>query len=122
VVTELQTKQQFITDFGQLYNQPRTKDEASLKRVSSFVTTNRVRVEAHTVLTPMRGRLYQQYRPDFVLRDDLENAITAESPVVTEKIVKLLDEARGGMAAHGAVLTLGNLPNLQVPHCVLRSS
>jgi hypothetical protein len=56
----------------------------------------------------MRGRLYQQYRPDFILRDDLENAITAESPAITEKIVKLFDEARGGMAAHGASLTLGN--------------
>jgi hypothetical protein len=56
----------------------------------------------------MRGRLYQQFRPDFILRDDLENAITAESPAVTEKIIRLLDEARGGMAAHGASLTLGN--------------
>jgi hypothetical protein len=80
---------------------------ASLKRISNFVTINRVRVEAHTPLTRMRGRLYQQYRPDFILRDDLENAVTAESPAITEKIVKLFDEARGGMAAHGASLTLG---------------
>jgi hypothetical protein len=54
------------------------------------------------------GRLYQQYRPDFILRDDLENAITAESPAITEKFVKLLDEARGGMPAYGASLMLGN--------------
>jgi len=47
----------------------------------------------------MRGRLYQEHRPDFVLRDDLENAITADSPAVTEKIIRLLDEAKGGMAA-----------------------
>jgi hypothetical protein len=75
---------------------------------SNFVTVNRIRVEAHTALMPMRGRLYQQYRPDFVLRDDLENAITAESPAITEKIVRLLDEAKGGLAAHGASLTVGN--------------
>jgi hypothetical protein len=56
----------------------------------------------------MRGRLYQQYRPDFVLRDDLENAITAESSAITEKIVRLLDEAKGGLAAHGSSLTDGN--------------
>ena len=56
----------------------------------------------------MRGRLFKNYRPDFVLRDDLENAITAESPAVTEKIVRLLDEAKGGMAGHGASLTVGN--------------
>lgn len=56
----------------------------------------------------MRGRLYQQHRPDFILRDDLETAITAESPPITEKTVRLLDEAKGGMAGHGASLTLGN--------------
>ena len=108
VVTELQGNELLIADFGHLYNQPRTKDEAKLKRISNFVTSNGIRVEAHTALTPMRGRLYQQYRPDFVLRDDLENAITAESPAVTEKIIRLLDEAKGGMAGHGAALTLGN--------------
>jgi hypothetical protein len=108
VVTELQANDLLIADFGHLYNQPRTKDQAQLKRVSNFVTANGIRVEAHTALTPMRGRLYQHHRPDFVLRDDLENAITAESPAVTEKIIKLLDEAKGGMAGHGASLTLGN--------------
>ncbi len=109
VVTELQTNELLIADFGHLYNQPRSKDEATLKRVSNFITTNGIRVEAHTALTPMRGRLYQQYRPDFVLRDDLENAITAASPAVTEKIISLIDEAKGGMATHGAALNLGNL-------------
>jgi len=107
VVTELQGNELLIADFGHLYNQSRTKDQAQLKRVSNFVTANGIRVEAHTALTPMRGRLYQHHRPDFVLRDDLENAITAESPVVTEKIIRLLDEAKGGMAAHNASLTLG---------------
>lgn len=108
VVTELQSNQLLVQDFGNLYNSPRSKDEATLKRVSNFITNNGIRFEAHTALTPMRGRLYQHYRPDFVLRDDLENAITAESPAITEKIIKLLDEAKGGMAAHGASVTLGN--------------
>ena len=56
----------------------------------------------------MRGRLYQQHRPDFILRNDLENAITADSPVITEKIIRILDEAKGGIAGHGVSLTLGN--------------
>ena len=85
MVTELQTNDQLIADFGQLYNQPRSKDEATLKRVSNFITNNRIRVEAHTALTPMRGRLYQQHRPDFILRGDLENAITADSPAITRR-------------------------------------
>src|SRR5205814_2109486 len=104
----LQTNELLIADFGHLYNAPRSKEEATLKRVSNFITNNGIRVEAHTALTPMRGRLYQNHRPEFVLRDDLENAITAESPAITEKIVKLLDEAKGGMASHGASLNLGN--------------
>jgi hypothetical protein len=108
VVTELQGNDLLIANFGHLYNQPRTKDQTQLKRISNFVTTNGIRVEAHTALTPMRGRLYQQYRPDFVLRDDLENAITAESPAVTEEIIRLSRRSEGGMAAHGASLTLGN--------------
>jgi hypothetical protein len=107
-VTELQTNELLIADFGQLYNQARTKDEATLKRVSNFVTNNRIRVEAHTAMTPMRGRLYQQHRPDFILRDDFENAVTADSPAITEKIIRLLDEAKGGMAGYGVSLTLGN--------------
>jgi hypothetical protein len=56
----------------------------------------------------MRGRLYKQYRPYFVLRDDLENANTAKSPAISEKIIRLLDEAKGGLSAHGAPFTVGN--------------
>ncbi len=108
VVTELQTNDKILDDFGHLYNQPRTKDQAQQKRISNFITTNGIRVEAHTALTPMRGRLYQQNRPDFVLRDDVENSITAISPPVTEKIISLIDEAKGGMAGHGVSLNLGN--------------
>ena len=50
----------------------------------------------------MRDRLYQQHRPNPVIRDDLENAITAE------KIIRLLDEAWGGCAGHGLFLILEN--------------
>ena len=74
VVTELQGNELLLADFGHMYNQPRTKDQAQLKRVSNFVTANGIRVEAHTALTPMRGRLYQHHRPDFVLRDGFESA------------------------------------------------
>jgi hypothetical protein len=58
-------------------------------------------------MTPMR-RLYQQHRPDFILRDDLENAITADSPVTTEKLIRSLNETKGGIAGQGVSLTLGN--------------
>jgi len=62
----------------------------------------------HTALTPMRRRLDQQFRPDFILRDDFENAITSGPPVGAEKIIRLLDEAKDGVAAHRCSLTIGN--------------
>lgn len=108
VVLDLQTNERLINDFGHVYNKARTKNEAQMKRVSNFVTPDGIRVEAHTAMTPMRGRLYNRFRPDFVLRDDIENKITIASPTITDKIINLLDEAKGGMAQHGVSLTLGN--------------
>lgn len=108
LVTELQTNDRLIEDFGQLYNQERTKDQAQLKRISNFITANSIRVEAHTALQSMRGRKYGKNRPDFVLRDDIENEITIQSPPITDKIISVLDAGKGGMAPHAAELTLGN--------------
>jgi hypothetical protein len=108
LVVELQSNELLIADYGQLYNQARTKDEAQMKRISNFVTTNGVRVEAHTALQSMRGRKHGKNRPDFVLRDDIENEVTVQSPPITEKIISVLDAGKGGMAPHGVELTLGN--------------
>lgn len=108
LVTELQTNELLIEDFGHLFNAPRTSEQKDLKRIEKFNTTSGVRFEAHTALTPMRGRKVGTDRPDFVLRDDLENAITVESPAVTEKIIRVLNEAKSGMPDYAAALTLGN--------------
>jgi hypothetical protein len=108
LVTELQTNDLLIADYGHLYNEPRTKEQVQLKRVAKFNTTSGVRFEAHTAMTPTRGRKVGTERPDFVLRDDLENTITAESPAVTEKIIRVLDESKGGLPDYAASLTLGN--------------
>lgn len=108
LVTELQTNDKIIADFGQLYNTPRTKEQVDLKRIDKFNTTSGVRFEAHTALTPTRGRKVGTSRPDFRLADDLENAITAESPAVTEKIIKVLSESKAGLPDYAASLTLGN--------------
>src|SRR5947209_3787606 len=108
LVTELQSNDLLIEDFGQLFNAPRTQAQKDLKRVEKFNTTSGVRFEAHTALTPMRGRKVGTERPDFVLRDDLENAITVQSPAVTEKIIRVLNEAKSGMPDYASALTLGN--------------
>lgn len=108
VVTELQTNELIIEDFGHLYNQPRSSEQKTVKRVADFVTTNGIRVEAHSALTSTRGRLYGDRRPDFILRDDIENEITILSPVTTEKVISVLDSSRAGKSGFGAELTLGN--------------
>lgn len=108
LVTTLQTNERLIEDFGNLYNEPRSKTQAQLKRIEKFNTSSGVRFEAHTALTPTRGRKVDTDRPDFRLADDLENAITVESPAVTEKIIRVLSEAKAGLPDYAASLTLGN--------------
>jgi hypothetical protein len=108
LVTELQTNDLLIADFGHLYNTPRTKEQADLKRIDKFNTTSGVRFEAHTALTPTRGRKVGTERPDFRLGDDLENTITAESPAITDKIIRVLSESKAGLPDYASSLTLGN--------------
>lgn len=108
LVTTLQTNDRLIEDYGHLYNEPRSKQQAQLKRIEKFNTTSGVRFEAHTALTPTRGRKVDTDRPDFRLADDLENAITVESPAVTEKIIRVLSEAKAGLPDYASSLTLGN--------------
>ena len=106
VVTGLQNNDPPIADFGQPDNEPRAKEKAALERISNLVAKNRIRVEAHAALTPMPGRLYGHHRPHFVPGDDLSNAIAAEPPVAAEKVVRLLNQTRGGTAGRCAFLTL----------------
>lgn len=108
IVQALQSNESILKDFGHLYNQKRTAEEATVKRISEFKTTTGLWVEAHSALQPVRGRKHGTLRPDFILRDDLENAITASSPQVTQKIIRMLNEAKSGMATHGVELNLGN--------------
>lgn len=108
VVEEFQNNELLIADFGHLYNEKRSQEEVTLKRISKFNTTNRIRYEAHTALKPVRGRKFGNRRPDFILRDDLENAITVRSPVMTEKLIEVMNEGKGGKAQYSSELILGN--------------
>src|SRR4051794_583475 len=60
--SKLQTNDSLVAGFWQLYNQPCTKDEATLKRIANSVTNNRIRIEAYAALPPIRRRLYQHHR------------------------------------------------------------
>ena len=105
---ELQTNELSIEDFGQFYNQPRIEGRSQLKRVLNFVTNNR-----HPCRSPHRPHPYaraavpaasSRLRPSGRPRKRHHRELAA----ITEKIIRLLDEAKGGIAGHGASLTIGN--------------
>ncbi len=78
VTTELQSNISIIRDFGELYNEARsTNADKTKKRVTDFITSNKIRVEAHSTQEPVRGRKYGAFRPDFLIADDIETLAAA---------------------------------------------
>ncbi len=114
IAVSLQTNKKILADFGQLYYPSRQKaadgdlKEAKIKRISNFITENKVKVEAFSTQEPIRGRIYQSWRPDLVILDDIESAKTKDSYPTIIKIREHIDEMRAGIPENGAILYLGN--------------
>lgn len=108
IVLELQTNPRIKADFGELYNAKRNADEVTQKRVSNFLTTNGVRVEAHSTGKSVRGRLHGHQRPDFLLLDDFETSETKDSKLETQSVIAHIDEFKAGLDSTAKVLYLGN--------------
>ncbi len=108
VVLAMQTNSRLIDDFGQLYNAPRSRDEATIKRISNFITNKGIRYEAHSTQESVRGRVHKEQRPDFFLFDDIENAKTIRSMVTTQAVISHYDEVKRGLAPNACTLLLGN--------------
>lgn len=110
IVTWLQTNKKIIDDFGQLFFEERDKkNQATVKRISEFVTKNRVKVKAYSTQESTRGRIFDKWRPDLYVLDDIETEITIKSAPVTAKIIAHIDALKAGIATDGQVLFLGNL-------------
>lgn len=110
-IVQLQTNQRIVDDYGQLYNVKETRGEfkeTTQKRISNFVTTNGIRVEAVSTQESLRGRLHKFNRISLIIADDFENNKTKDSEKVTQKIIEHFQEALAGMDANGAVIYLGN--------------
>lgn len=110
IVVWMQTNRKLIADFGQLYfEDPKlAKAHAHMKRINEFITANRVKVKAYSTQESTRGRVFGKYRPDFYVIDDFETMKTADSPPVTAKIVKHIDELKAGLSVDGQILFLCN--------------
>jgi hypothetical protein len=111
IVTWLQSNRRLIADFGQLYHESivHSSKEAKMKRISEFVTANKVKVKAYSTQESTRGRIYDRWRPDLFCVDDYETEMTAKSVPVTAKIIAHLDTMKTGMSVDGQALFLCNL-------------
>jgi phage terminase large subunit-like protein len=108
VVLALQTNGKLLADFGELFNAKRDSDEVTQKRINNFVTTNGVRVEAHSTGKSVRGRLHGSQRPDFLLLDDFETNETKDSKAHTQSVISHIDEFKAGLDSQAIILYLGN--------------
>lgn len=109
VVVELQTNQKIKADFGEVFNSKRSTDEKTQKRVSDFLTTNGVRVEAHSTQESVRGRLHGSIRPQLIIMDDFETMATIRSEAATRQVKDHIAEFKGGLDQQkGRILYLGN--------------
>ena len=115
VSTWLRTNKKIIFDYGRLYIKHKRKkspneeeDEEKIHRMGSFITENGIKVAAYSTQESTRGRIYQQYRPDLFIFDDIENSKTVMSYPITNKIISHINEARAGMAPGASIIYLGN--------------
>ena len=105
----LQSNKRLIADFGQLFYEDPGADKFSKKKaVSEFITTNKIKVEASSTQEPLRGRVYDQYRPDLLVFDDFENEKTKRSHPITQGIINNMDEAMSGISTDGNIIYLCN--------------
>lgn len=107
VAIALQTKQTLIEDYGQLFYDER-KESSQKKSIGEFVTVNDIKVKAFSTQEPTRGRIYKQFRPDFIVMDDFENVKTADSELRTLTVLSHIREMRGGIASYAKIIFLGN--------------
>jgi hypothetical protein len=111
ITVALQTNKRIINDFGHLYFKKATKDamsEAKMKRISSFITENDVKVEAFSTQESTRGRLYKNKRPGLFVVEDFETTKTKDSYPITHKVIQHIEEMRAGLSQSSAVLYLCN--------------
>lgn len=107
-ILELQKNPRILKDYGELYNAKRSQDELTQKKISNFLTTNGIRVEAHSTQESIRGRLHGAQRPDALILDDFETNKTKDSEAYTLQVANHISEAQSGMDASGIVVYLCN--------------
>jgi multimeric flavodoxin WrbA len=104
VANTLMTNRAIIADYGQLFTRTRNQNEMTLQRIGKFLTRNGIIIEAHSTSESVRGRLYKDQRPDFVMLDDFETNKTKDSAAYIEQVQKHIDELATGVSADAVIL------------------
>lgn len=110
IALELQTNKNLIADFGQLFYEDKlTKERFSKKKsIGEFITANRIKVKSYSTGQSIRGEVYQQYRPDLLILDDVETSKTMVSDAKTQQVIEYMDELFSGVSGDADILVLAN--------------
>jgi len=105
---------QFVTDIYNMfvtervaYHYPEIFQKGVKKReetMSSFTTSNGVKITSGTVGMEQRGDVQEESRPDFILYTDFETRKTLRSAVITQAIWDNMEEARTGLSKGGGAV------------------
>jgi predicted phage terminase large subunit-like protein len=102
IFLELLYNDRIRQDFGELVQGTRA--------VNDFVTRNNVRVKARGRGQRLRGLKHQQWRPDLVILDDLENDRNVRNPEIVREILQWITAAvYPAMEASGNLFIIGTI-------------
>lgn len=104
ITQTLQSNKLLKKDFGELYIERRSQQLKTLKRITEFITTNGIKVEAFSTQQSTRGRIYKGWRPDLHVIDDFETTKTKASQPVIKKIKDHISEMMAGLSTDGDVI------------------
>lgn len=107
---DLKNSKQIVTDvfnlilevehiYGNQFEQE--SDKKTEKTMSSFTMVNGVKFTAGTVGQTQRGHIQDAFRPDWIWFDDIEDSESIQSDVITNGIIKRVDEAIQGLSFDG---------------------
>jgi len=114
VAVELQTNQQIISDFGQLYydDSIQNKKRSTRKKLDDFICVHPdgdIKVQATSIGVTVQGLNFDSSRPDFWILDDIETWTSVRSSVKTQSTIDWIEgELMGGQDVDTEMLYLCN--------------
>lgn len=115
IAVTLQTNKRILEDFGQLFYEDKASQQKRSKKksIDEFITANGIKVKAYSTAMSIRGELFENYRPDYLNFDDIENDKTKRSEARTKEVKTFIDESFTGItAAAKCVFSVNMISNI----------